>query len=170
MRAQDDAESSALEKRLLAIVEPVVRSEALVLVELQWRSEGRGHVLRIYLDRREGGVTLEECAEVSRQVSHLLDVEDVIPGSFHLEVSSPGLTRRIKRPQEFELFAGRPARLVVQEEGGKTATIKGILKGLKADEVLIETQGRVRAVPLARVAKANLAPAGQGRAFSGAVK
>lgn len=160
MRTRDEAETGGLEARLLELVEPVVRSEALVLVELQWRSEDRGHVLRLYVDRREGGVTLDECAEVSRQISHLLDVEDLIPGSFRLEVSSPGLTRRIKDPREFELFAGRNARLVVREENGGTAAMEGTLKGLKADEVLIETRGRVRAVPLARVAKANLAPSG----------
>ena len=69
-------------RRLQEFVEPVVRSEGLVLVELQWRPEKRGSVLRLYVDRPEGGVTLEECAVVSRQVSDLLDVEDVISARF----------------------------------------------------------------------------------------
>jgi ribosome maturation factor RimP len=142
--------------RLHELTEPVVRSEGLVLVELIWRREGRGRVLRLYVDRPEGGVTLDECAMVSRQISHLLDVEDFIPGKYSLEVSSPGLTRQLKNPREYDVFAGRPARIVIRDADGRTETVKGVLKGLAGEEVLIETKGRVRSVPLCQVAKAKL--------------
>lgn len=142
--------------RLHELTEPVVRSEGLVLVELIWRREGRGRVLRLYVDRPEGGVTLDECAVVSRQISHLLDVEDFIPGKYSLEVSSPGLTRQLKNPREYDIFAGRPARVVIRDADGRTETVKGVLKGLAGEEVLIETKGRVRSVPLSQVAKAKL--------------
>ena len=137
---------------------PLVRSEGLILVELQLRRESRGQVLRLYVDRPQGGVTLDECALVSRQASDLLDVDDVIPGRYHLEVSSPGLTRRLKKPREYELFAGRLAKLVVHEPEGGTATLRGRLKGLMGQDVLIESQGRVRAVAIEQVAKATLEP------------
>ncbi len=156
MSPADHLDSPEMHQRLQELVEPVVRSEGLVLVELIYRREGGGRVLRLYVDRPEGGVTLEECALVSRQVSHLLDVEDLIPARYNLEVSSPGLTRQLKSPREYELFAGRPARLVIRDLEGRTETLKGLLKGLAGEEVLIETKGRVRSVPLDQVAKARL--------------
>jgi ribosome maturation factor RimP len=151
------ASEAELSQRLIELLEPVVRSEGLILVELSWRREGRGWVLRLYVDRPEGGVTLDECALVSRQVSDLLDVEDLIPVSYHLEVSSPGLTRRLKSRREYELFAGRWLRLVVRDEAGGTETFRGRLLGLQGEEVLLEVAGGRRAFPLERVAKANLA-------------
>jgi len=134
----------------------VVRSEGLLLVELQYRPEGRGNVLRLYVDRPEGGVTLEECALVSRQVSDLLDVEDLLPGRYHLEVSSPGLTRQLKTKRDFEIFAGRTARLVVRSDPGGSDTLEGRLKGILGEEVLLDCGGQLKAVPLSRVAKAKL--------------
>lgn len=144
------------EERLRAIVEPVVRSEGLMLVELNWRRESGGQVLRLIVDRREGGVNLDDCATLSRQVSDLLDVEDPINGPFNLEVSSPGLTRKLKAPEEFDLFAGRTAKLTVSEPGGGSRTLRGVLKGTMGADVLIEVQGKPQAVPLAAVAKARL--------------
>lgn len=149
-------DSTAFVARLHELTEPVVRSEGLMLVELIWRREGEGRVLRLYVDRPEGGVTLDDCALVSRQVSHLLDVEDLVPAKYRLEVSSPGLTRQLKNPREYDIFAGRPARLVIKDPEGRTETVKGLLKGLAGEEVLIETKGRVRSVPLSQVAKAKL--------------
>lgn len=143
-------------ERLTALLEPVVRSEGLLLVELSWRREAGGQVLRLYVDRPGGGVTLEECAAVSRQAGDLLDVEDLIGVPYNLEVSSPGLDRRLKDPREFDIFAGRPARLVVSDEQGGSQTLTGVLKGRMGEDVLIEVAGKVRAVPLARVAKARL--------------
>ncbi len=148
--------ASEMEQRLRRLIEPVVRSEGLMLVELNWRRESGGQVLRLIVDRKQGGVNLDECAALSRQVSDLLDVEDPIAAPFTLEVSSPGLTRRLKDPREFELFAGRPAKLVVSEPGGGSRTLKGVLKGTMGGDVLIEVKGKVRAVPVAAVAKARL--------------
>ncbi|MCF8032221.1 MAG: ribosome maturation factor RimP [Desulfarculaceae bacterium] len=148
--------ASKQEQRLRDIVEPVVRSEGLMLVELNWRRESGGQVLRLIVDRREGGVNLDDCTTISRQVSDLLDVEDPINGAFNLEVSSPGLTRKLKAPEEFDLFAGRLAKLTFSEPGGGSRTLKGVLKGTMGDDVLIEVKGKPRAVPLAAVAKARL--------------
>lgn len=133
-----------------------MRSEGLILVELIWRREPVGRVLRLIVDRPEGGVTLDECALVSRQASHLLDVEDPIAEPYHLEVSSPGLTRRLKTPRDFTVFAGRPARLVVRDGQGRTREIRGRLRGMQKDEVLIDSGGRLRAHGLDSIVKANL--------------
>lgn len=149
--------SAELEARLHDLLEPVVRSEGLILVELQYRSEGGGQVLRLYVDRPEGGVSLDECAQVSRQASDLMDVEDLVPGRYRLEVSSPGLTRRLKTARDFEMFAGRPVRVMHLDEAGKSRTVLGVLKGLMGEDVLVEAEGRTRAIALASVTKANLA-------------
>jgi len=148
--------SKEMEARLTELLEPVVRSEGLMLVELQWRSEGSGQVLRLYVDRPGGGVTLDECALVNRQAGDLLDVEDIAPGRYRLEVSSPGLTRRLKTPRDFEIFAGRPVRLIYADQEGKSRTLKGILKGLQGQDVVVEADGGNRAIALDKVAKANL--------------
>ncbi|MCB2188076.1 MAG: ribosome maturation factor RimP [Deltaproteobacteria bacterium] len=146
-----------LEERLWSLVEPVVKAEGLVLVELALGGGGgRGRLMRLVVDRPDGGVTVDECAVISRQIGDLLDVEDVIEGSYSLEVGSPGLNRRLKSPREYELFAGRPAKLVVREPDGTTRTLLGTLKGLAGPDVLLEQGGRVSAVPLAQVAKARL--------------
>ncbi len=152
-KASDSKEMAA---RLTELLEPVVRSEGLMLVELQWRSEGSGQVLRLYIDRPEGGVTLDECAEVNRQASDLLDVEDLIPGRYRLEVSSPGLTRRLRTRRDFEIFAGRPVRLIYLDQEGKSRTLRGVLKGCQGQDVLVEAEGVKRAIALDKVAKANL--------------
>lgn len=146
----------ALVARLTELLEPVVRSEGLILVELTFRPEQHGTVLRMYADRPEGGITLEECQGISRQVSDLLDVEDLVPESYHLEVSSPGLTRKLKSAREYDLFAGRLAKLIVRQPTGGTEKIIGVLKGLMGEDVLIDVKGKVRAVALEAVAKANL--------------
>lgn len=154
---QDKATAAnAMSEKLTGLLEPVVRSEGLILVELTYQPEKNGQVLRLFVDRPEGGVTLDECQMLSRQISDLLDVEDFIPERYHLEVSSPGLTRRIKTPREYEIFAGRLARLIVADDQGGSRKLVGVLKGLMGDEVLLEVNGKVKAIALARVAKANL--------------
>lgn len=149
--------ASELEKRLGELLEPVVRSEGLMLVELAWRRERGGQVLCLCVDRPQGGVSLDECTAISRQVSDLLDVEEPIEVPYNLEVSSPGLNRRLKDPREFELFAGRLARLVVTPPEGGSQVVQGVLKGTMGQDVLIEVSGKVKAVPLDQVAKARLA-------------
>jgi ribosome maturation factor RimP len=150
------ADNQELVERLEGLLTPVVRSEGLILVELQFRPEGSGLVLRLFVDRPEGGVSLDECAQVSRQASDLLDVEDVVPGRFHLEVSSPGLTRRLKTARDFEIFAGRLVKMMVREADGKNRTWRGQLKGMQGEEVVVEVEGRLRTAPLGEVLKANL--------------
>jgi ribosome maturation factor RimP len=149
-------ENGGLKERLTALLEPVVRSEGLVLVELAFFGEGKGQILRLFVDRPEGGVTIDECALLSRQISDLLDVEDPIVGKYSLEVSSPGLTRTLKKPVEFQVFAGRAAKMTVKDEDGRTKTVKGVLKGVQEGDVLIEVQGKIRAYSIEQVAKAKL--------------
>jgi ribosome maturation factor RimP len=148
--------SEGLEQRLQEIIEPVVRSEGMVLVELIWRRESSGRVLRLFVERPDQGVNLEDCSQLSRLLGDLLDVEDLIPEPYNLEVSSPGLTRKLKSPAEYDIFAGRQARLVISDDQGKSTSLIGRLQGLMGGDVVLEVEGKPRAVPLARVVKARL--------------
>lgn len=132
--------ASSLRERLRGVVEPVLRGEGCELVDLEYRREGRGWVVRIFLDR-PGGVTLNDCQRVSEQVGDLLDVEDLIPHPYTLEVSSPGLERPLTRPEDFVRFAGRAARIstFAPLEGQRHFT--GTLRGCEEGAVLLEVAG-----------------------------
>lgn len=158
MSVDKAAAQEALKIKLQEMLEPLVRSEGLILVELQYRAEDSGLVLRLYVDRPQGGVSLEECAKVSRQIGDLLDVEDLIPGHFRLEVSSPGLARRLRTPRDYEIFAGRTVKVMYLDQEGKSRTLRGALKGLQRGEVVVEAEGKLRTLPLESIAKANLDP------------
>ncbi len=153
-----EGQNGALIAKLTELIDPIVRFEGLVLIEVVWRPENRGQVLRLYVDRPEGGVTLDECARLSREISYNLDVEDIIQVAYHLEVSSPGLDRTLKTPRDFEIFAGRLAKLVIRDEDGGTETLTGRLKGMMGDDVILQVKGKSRAFSIQSLAKARLEP------------
>ncbi|BCR04824.1 ribosome maturation factor RimP [Desulfuromonas versatilis] len=134
------------------------------LVDLEYKREGRDWVLRLFMDK-EGGVTLDDCVDVSREVGALLDVEDLIETAYRLEVSSPGLDRPLKKPQDYERFAGRLVKVKTYEKldpdqrGHERKTFTGKLLGLEGTLVRIEQldkKGGVVELPLEAIAKANL--------------
>ena len=137
------------------VVEPILHSQDLGLVDLEYQRESRGWVLRIYLDR-EGGVTLDECAEVSREVGAVLEVKDLIPNPYVLEVSSPGLTRSLRKPEDFNKYRNRLVKIKLYEPLEGRKNFKGTLLGLEDERVLMDIEGRVYELPLQGIAKANL--------------
>ncbi len=137
------------------VVEPILQSQGLEQVDQEYQRESRGWVLRIYLDR-EGGVTLDECTEVSREVGAVLEVKDFIPNPYVLEVSSPGLTRPLKKPEDFEKYRNRLVKIKLYEPLEGRKNFKGTLLGLEDERVLMDVEGRVYELPLQGIAKANL--------------
>ena len=137
------------------VVEPILDSQGLGLVDLEYQRESRGWVLRLYLDR-EGGVTLDECAEVNREVGAVLEVKDLIPNPYVLEVSSPGLTRPLRKPEDFNKYRNRLVKIKLYEPLEGRKNFKGTLLGLEDERVLMEVEGRVYELPLQGIAKANL--------------
>lgn len=101
----------------------IVQSEGLELVEAEWKGALRGGVLRVYIDKPTG-ITHADCECVSHQLSAALDVEDLVPANYTLEVSSPGLDRKLSRPADFRRFEGRKAKVRVRGvlEGSRTVT------------------------------------------------
>jgi len=148
---------SQIEKTVL----PILSSMGLELADLEYKREGRAMVLRLYIDR-EGGITLDDCADVSREVSAVLDVDDVIPGRYTLEVSSPGLNRPLKRESDYEKFRGRLVKIRTHEvfpddAGNPRKTFLGDLDGLHEGVVKLKLrEGQTASIPLEKIAKANL--------------
>jgi ribosome maturation factor RimP len=147
--------------RVSSLALPLLASKGLELVDLEYRREGRTMILRLFIDK-EGGITLDDCAEVSREISEILDVEDVIPGHYSLEVSSPGLNRPLKTDADYQRYQGRLVKIrtfepVADHQGNLRKTFLGTLLGLADGAVSIHLQeGQTATIPIVKVAKANL--------------
>jgi ribosome maturation factor RimP len=143
------------------LAEPFTAALGLELVEVEYKQEGGRMVLRLFIDR-DGGVTLDDCAAVSRELAEILDVEDFIHARYNLEVSSPGLNRPIKKPSDYKRFTGRLVKvktfeLLADDEGNKRKTFIGELLGVTDGVVLLKLcEGQTAGIPLGKVAKANL--------------
>jgi ribosome maturation factor RimP len=147
--------------RVTELAEPLAASLGLELAEVEYRQEGRHMVLRLYIDK-DGGVTLDDCSSVSRELTEILDVEDFIQGHYNLEVSSPGLNRPLKKPSDFERYTGRLVKIrtfepLADDAGNMRKTFLGELLGLSDSIVYLKlNEGQTASVPLGKVAKANL--------------
>ena len=135
--------------------EPLVADLGMELVEIQFRREGHGWVLRLFIDK-EGGVTIDDCATVSRQVSAYLEVEDLIAHAYHLEVSSPGLERPLRKREDFIRYADRLARIKLREPMGELKVLVGTLLGLEGDTVVLALEKETVRIDLENISKARL--------------
>ena len=143
--------------RLEELILPLLESQGAELVELQYARPRRGRaILRLFVDRPGGGITLEEITRISRIVSGLLDVHDVIPSSFTLEVSSPGLTRALKKPEDYQRYAGRLVRVTTRAPWEGRQVHSGILQGLEDGQVSLKEGESVVSIPLSEIARARL--------------
>jgi ribosome maturation factor RimP len=155
-------------ERVQQIAERVAASSELELVEVEFRGGGKSRMLRIFIDK-PGGVTHEDCAKLSREVSTILDVEDVVPGSYLLEVSSPGLDRKLSRPADFERFTGSRVKIMTREPVNGNRHFDGRLQSFQDGRLTLElTVPKKKSQPagtpqrleltLDNVEKANLVP------------
>jgi len=144
-----------VEHAVSGIIEPIVISLGMELVDLEYRREARGWVLRIYIDK-EGGVSLDDCVLVSHEVGPVIDVEDIFQSPYTLEVSSPGLKRILKKEKDFERFRDRSVRIRTHNAIGKRRNFRGRLLGCTKGVVQIEVEGQILGIPLSNVARANL--------------
>jgi len=145
-----------IKNRVADLVQPYLFAQGVELVEVEFTQPKRGRAtLRLFVDR-EGGITLGELAKVSRVVGELLDVHDLISSSFTLEVSSPGLTRKLKNPGDYERYTGRLVRLTTKGIWQGKQVYRGILKGLADEAVSLAEGDTVVVIPLQEIAKARL--------------
>lgn len=143
-----------------ALIRPGVNALGFELVTVELTGRGAGTVLRVYIDRPDG-ITVDDCADVSEQVSAVLDVEDPIAGGYTLEVSSPGLDRPLVRPEHFVRVVGEKVRITLHE--ARTEDNRRRLSGqlLAADDggIELDVDGETRRVAYVDIAKARLVPA-----------
>jgi len=151
---------------LMRLLEPPIEALDYELVDLEYAREGRGGVLRVFIDRRAGAasdglpasVTVEDCARVSHVVSELLESEDPIKGHYTLEVSSPGFDRILRKRTHFERFLGERifAELKLPINGRRR--FAGVLKSIAGDSIVMDVDGQAHELPLERIQKARLRP------------
>lgn len=146
----------ALHDQIRALAHPILSSLGLELVDIEQAAGGRRALLRIFIDKT-GGVTLRDCEEASRNLSHALDAEDVIPFAYTLEVSSPGLDRPLKKHEDYQRALGKAVRLKLANplDGQWVAT--GVLRDVRADAVTIEgEESGLRTIPFDGIKQARL--------------
>ncbi|HWG59783.1 MAG TPA: ribosome maturation factor RimP [Candidatus Acidoferrales bacterium] len=151
-------------ERIREAAQRVAHSQGLEIFDVEWKI-GKQRLLRVYIDRvpppgspGEGiGISHKDCERVSEQLSVILDVEDLVPGPpYTLEVSSPGLDRKLLKPADYERFAGRLAKLWLSEPVENRNYLEGRLAGYAGEAVRLALQGKEVAVPFAAIRKANL--------------
>ncbi len=142
---------AAIEKYAVSVLD----SMGIELVEVQFRREGYGWVLRLYIDR-EQGLTLDDCAVVSREISTWLDVEELIEHAYHLEVSSPGLERPLKKIEDFERFIGRKARIKLREPLNEQKVFIGIIDKVDQETLVLVVEEKPVSLLIDNISRARL--------------
>jgi ribosome maturation factor RimP len=148
-------------ERARQLLEPVLARDGYDLVEVEWQREGGAWVLRLYIDK-PGGIGVDDCQAASRLVETILDVDDFIEPAYSLEVSSPGLERPMRKPEDFKRFAGQRAKIKafgpIESATGLPPRKQwtGTLCGFASGTVEIVVDGKVHRVPVDRIAKAHL--------------
>src|SRR5262245_52985836 len=150
-------------EQIRSIAERVAASRGLTVWEIQSRRETSGHVVRVFIDRPgpaatpEESVSIEDCEQVNREMSTILDVEDPLPFAYTLEVSSPGLDRPLRGEDDYRRFAGRLAKVVVSEAVDNQKAFEGRLQGVENEDVILSApNGRIHRLPLRLITRARL--------------
>lgn len=150
-------DASVLEGRIESLITPTVEALGYELVRVRLRGSGGGQALQVMADRQDGqGLTVEDCAAISRNISAVLDVEDPVKGAYNLEVSSPGLDRPLVRQKDFERFAGFEAKIETHELLNGRRHFRGRLLGVDGDMVRIASDDEEWQVPLTGIRRAKL--------------
>ncbi len=148
---------ASIQERLTELFEPVAAALGCELWGVEYMAQGRRALLRVYIDK-EGGISVDDCERVSRQVSSVLDVEDPIQAEYTLEVSSPGMSRPLFKLEQFAVSVGEivAVRLRLPFEGRRKFT--GLLKGIEGDEIVLEVDNEEYVLPYELIDKANIVP------------
>lgn len=150
-------------ERVRELATRVASSYGLDIFDVELKREGGQQVLRVIVDRPgpsatpEESVSIDDCARVAEELGTLLDVEDVMPGEYTFEVSSPGLDRPLRAADDYRRFAGRWAKIVTSEPVQRQTAFAGRIKGIEADDVLFESEGKkLMKLPLRLISRARL--------------
>jgi ribosome maturation factor RimP len=137
------------------LVTPTLIENRLELVDVEYKKEGKNWFLRIFIDK-EGGVTVDDCTRVSRLIEDLIEVEEVVPSSYTLEVSSPGLDRPLKKEEDFLRFKGKRAHVTTYTPIHEQKNFKGTIQDFQKDVLFLEIDRQRVEIPRNQIAKAKL--------------
>jgi ribosome maturation factor RimP len=150
-------------ERVRELATRVATSYGLDIFDVELKREGGQQVLRVIVDRPgpaatpEDSVSIDDCARVAEDLGTLLDVEDVMPGEYTFEVSSPGLDRPLRTADDYRRFAGRWAKIVTSEPVQRQTAFNGRVKGIEGDDVVFESEGKkLVKLPLRLISRARL--------------
>ncbi len=144
--------------KVLTLLEPIVEGLGYEFVGAEYLSQGKHSVLRVFIDKPDVGIAVEDCEAVSRQVSSMLDVEDPITGVYSLEVSSPGMDRPLFRPGHFEQFVGHEVKLLLSAPLNNRRKMTVLLKKMSDGIVFAELEGEAIEIDFENIEKAHLVP------------
>ena len=142
---------------LRSLLEPTVENMGYELVDLEFRIGGRDGVVRAFIDHPDG-ITLDDCEKVSRVISALLDIEDPLPGHYNLEVSSPGLDRKLTKVEHFQRFAGETVKVQMRFPIEGRRRFRGTLVTSDSENIVVEVDGEPHTLPMATIDTARLVP------------
>ena len=142
---------------LAKLLEPTVERLGYELADLEVRLGGKGGLIRVFIDKADG-IGLEDCEKVSLAVSAILDVEDPVPGNYHLEVSSPGLDRKLTKVEHFQRFAGETVKIEMRFPIEGRRRFRGTLVSSDEENIVVEVDGESHSLPLKTIDTARLVP------------
>jgi ribosome maturation factor RimP len=142
-------------EKIEKVLAPILQEDRLELLDMDFRPSGKRWLVRVYIEK-EGGVTIGDCARVNRELGRILDVEDFIDHPYTLEVSSPGLTRPLKKREDFERYKGRRCRIVTKEPIEGRNDFSGEIAYITANEVGIRGKIGIFVIPICAIKKAHL--------------
>ncbi len=137
------------------LITPILNEDRLELVDVEYKKEGRNWYLRIFVDK-EGGVTVDDCTHVSRRIEDIIEVEEIVPTSYILEVSSPGLDRPLKKEKDFLRFKGKRAHVSTYTPIDHQKNFKGTIEDFRNDTLVLQVDDRKIEIPESQIAKARL--------------
>jgi ribosome maturation factor RimP len=143
---------------LAKLLEPTIERLGYELADLEVRLGGKGGLVRVFIDKPEG-IDLDDCEKVSRAVSALLDVEDPVPGNYNLEVSSPGLDRKLTKVEHFQRFEGEIVKVQMRFPIEGRRRFRGTLVSSDDENIVVDVDGESHSLPLKTIDTARLVPA-----------
>lgn len=144
------------------LVQPTIEQFGYELIETEYLNEHGKWILRLYIDS-ESGITLSDCEKVSRAVSAILDVDDVVPARYNLEVSSPGIPRPVRREEDFIKYKGAVVKIRMSKEFAGRRNFTGVITGVEDGSVCINEGGKAIRIPIENIHKARLQETGAHR-------
>jgi len=144
--------------RLEALLTPIIDDLGYEFVGLEYSSNPKNRLLRVYIDKPDSGIDVDDCAEVSREISAVMDVEEPITGQYTLEVSSPGIERPLFTAAHFERFVGETAKIQMLAPIDGRRRFKGQIVAVEGDDVRLKVDGQDVVLNVAGMDKAKLAP------------